>query len=106
MAPTVRAGREAYWRDILDRHAASGLSLRAFASREKLSPNTLAYWKYKRLTKRAARSTTLTPVHVIEDRASCAQNIVIAIDGVHVSIPRGFDEEHLTRVLSVLRRPC
>jgi len=46
MAPKDRAGREAYWRDVLDRHAASGLSLRAFASCEDLSANTLAYWKY------------------------------------------------------------
>jgi hypothetical protein len=106
MAPTIRAGREAYWREVLDRHAASGLSLRAFAACEKLSPNTLAYWKYRRLAKPAVRSATLVPVHVIDDGASCVRDIVIAIDGAHVSIPRGFDEEHLARVLSVLRRPC
>jgi len=46
MASKDRAAHEAYWRDVLDRHAASGLSLRAFAAREGLSANTLAYWKY------------------------------------------------------------
>jgi len=70
MAPKDRAAREAHWRDVLDRHAAIGLSLRAFAAREGLSANTLAYWKYTRLARPAERSTTLVPVHVIDDRAS------------------------------------
>lgn len=106
MAPKDRAAREAYWREVLDRHVASGLSLRAFAVRESLSPNTLAYWKYTRLARRAETSTTLVPVHVIDDRASSDQDIILTLDGVHVSIPRGFEEDHLARVLSVLRRSC
>jgi hypothetical protein len=84
------------------------LSLQAFAAREGLSANTLAYWKYKRqrLVKPAASSPTLLPVHVIEDRESSDTAIVLELDGVRVSIRQGFDEAHLARVLSVLRRPC
>ncbi len=70
LAPKGRAALEAHWRGVLDRHAASVLSLREFAARESLSANTLAYWKYTRLARPAERSTTLVPVHVIDDRAS------------------------------------
>jgi len=103
MAPRDRAAHEAYWRDVLDRHAASGLSLRAFAAREGLSANTLAYWKYTRLARSAKASTALVPVHVIDDRASSDQDITLSLDGVHVSIPRGFDEDHLA--VTVTARP-
>ena len=79
MALKDRAAREAYWREVLDRHAASGLSLRAFAAREKLSANTLAYWKYTRLARPAEVSTTLVPVHVIDDSAIYDQDIISLI---------------------------
>ena len=37
--------REAYWRGVLKRHAGSGLSVRVFCQREKLTESTFFAWR-------------------------------------------------------------
>ncbi len=39
------AGKERFWRDVLKRHAASGLSVRAFCEREKLTESAFYAWR-------------------------------------------------------------
>jgi transposase-like protein len=38
-------GKEQFWRDVLGRQAASGLSLRAFCQQENLTEATLYWWR-------------------------------------------------------------
>lgn len=82
------------------------MTLRAFADREGISVNTLAYWKYTRLRRLRSTPLSLVPVHVVEDLPSPPRGIVIELAGGRVVVPVEFDADHLARVLAVLRRSC
>jgi hypothetical protein len=101
----LRRGEE-FWRAALNRHSASGLTLRAFADREGISVNTLAYWKYTRQRRLRSTPLSLVPVRVVEDVPAPPRGIVIELAGGRVLVPADFDAEHLARVLDVLRRSC
>jgi hypothetical protein len=48
MANTMRdAAKERFWRDVLKRFAASGLSVRAFCRNEKLAESAFYAWRRK-----------------------------------------------------------
>ena len=99
-----RLGAE-HWQRLVAGQARSGLSVRAFAERHGVSPDTLTYWKYKRRGARPTR-TTFAPVQVIDDGNMRGREFVLELDGVGVRIPPDFDADALVRLLAIVRRPC
>src|SRR5215203_2723150 len=91
MEAQARRRGEEYWRAVLDRQAASGLSLRSFADREGLSVNTLAYWKYTRRRRLRSTALSLVPVRVVEDSGLSPRGLVIELSGARVLVPAEFD---------------
>lgn len=58
MANKNRSGeREAFWRDVVARYGAGGLSVRAFCRREKLQESAFYFWR-RTLGERDGRPTT------------------------------------------------
>lgn len=106
MESHTRAARRAHWRRLLESHARSGLSLRAFAVREGVSPHTLAYWKYKRSEPSPSRPSQLIPVTLIDSIATSSAPITLELEGARLTLPSNFDGDSLVRALEILRRPC
>jgi len=93
------------WQELLAKQARSGLSLRAFAAREGVSPNTLAYWKYKRGAERKG-SPALVPVRVIDDERPRGGELVIEFASARLRVGSGCDLDLLARVIAILRESC
>lgn len=61
-----RAAKELYWRALVEEHAASGLSLREFCARKRISVNTCKRWRQELLgieeqVLAASRATSTNP---------------------------------------------
>ena len=93
------------WRELVLAQQRSGLSLRAFAARHGVSPNTLAYWKYKRGRGRAPAAAQLVPVEVIGE-VSPSSELVVELADARVRVPAGCDPERAARLIALLLRPC
>jgi hypothetical protein len=98
-------------RALLGRREESGLSLLAFAKREKLSYAKLLYWdrKFRGLEvkrRKSAPKVDLMPVRVVPDAVSAEEPRaflgVWLANGVSLEIPPGFDPVELERLVSVL----
>ena len=99
-------------RSLLGRRKESGLSLLAFAKREKLSYSKLLYWdrKFRGLEgkrRKAVPPVVLTPVRVVaevvpRDAAKPEALGVWLPNGVSLEIPTGFEAVELERLVGVL----
>jgi hypothetical protein len=114
MAKATRAE----WSKRVERWQESGLTAKEFAAELDVSPNSLTFWKWKlgreRSAPKAAATSTvkpndvttlqflqLVPTHADAPNSSVSLEVVIRRDVV-VRVPRGFDEETLTRVVRAL----
>ena len=82
MVSKERKGREAYWRAVLKRHAASGLSVRAFCRQERIRESAYYFWR-RTIHERdeAGKSTSEGPAFVpavVSDRSD--RDAAIAIE--------------------------
>jgi transposase-like protein len=108
--------KEAFWRDVLRRHAKSGLTIRAFCRRHELGEN-LFYWWRRELARRDRQETTTKSEspqgHALEEQGSIASFIPVQViaagalelthpRGCRISIPDGFRAATLRQVLAVL----
>jgi hypothetical protein len=98
--------RAEHWRRLITEHAESGLSLRAFAARAGVSPNTLGYWKYKRGIVPASSVPQIVPVTVVEDARPSAVSIVLELGGARLELRPGFAADDVSRLITILRRSC
>lgn len=90
---------------LLERRARLGLTFREISEESGIPIPTLSYWASKRRREQAAEepATHFVPIEIEGDDLSGA--IVIELGpSVRVTVEPGFDEEHLSRVLSVLAR--
>ena len=95
---------EAEWRARLEAWDASGISLRAFALREGLTPHTLWLWK-KRLRGTAPVMTSFASVVVGGVPASRSSGFELSVrGGMSLRIPADFDEAALARLVALLSR--
>lgn len=94
---------ETEWRGRLEAWDASGLSLRAFALREGLTPHTMWLWK-KRLRGVTPVSTAFASVVVGHPPAPGATFELVVRDGMSLRISPGFDEATLERLVALLGR--
>lgn len=104
---------ERRWRERIEDHDRSDLTVQAFCDQRNVSSSSFHYWK-RELRRRdgensvgKARSTKLggssdfLPVSII---ATTTAAIEIEVAGCIVRVRRGFDEEALVRALHVLRQ--
>ena len=93
-------------RELLCEQAESGLSLRDFARRERIPETTLAYWKRQlRLVGAALPAEDgFLPVSLVAARtaAGCASFELKWPGGRQLSVPAGFDERELRRLVGLL----
>lgn len=95
---------------LLSRWASSGLTQRAFAEHEGVPYSTLLYWR-RRLSRkkttrprRRAEIPELAPVRIVPDAARSAPSFEVRTpSGLTVSVPTGFDEGELSRLLGTLQ---
>lgn len=101
----VHTPAAARWSAIIDRHEASGLSIREFAEENDLNPSTLGWWRSK-LGRAHAQSRPVGPMpqFVEVEVAGPERTVVIAFDrlNAHVVVDRDTDLELLRQVLEAL----
>ena len=96
--------REREVRALFREQARSGLTVKAFAERRGMSPETLYWWRCElRRRESALGSADLVEVEVSREPASDLE-IRVSGDEVRITVPEGFDAEHLRRLVTVLRR--
>ncbi|MCP4119558.1 MAG: hypothetical protein GY944_11850 [bacterium] len=91
---------------LLERRSRHGLTFREISEESGIPIPTLSYWAAK--VRREAEddepaSTRFVSVNVIDDERPGRIAIELG-SAIRVTVERGFDDEHLTRVLSVLAR--
>ena len=89
MANKNRSGeREAYWRDVLARFHASGLSVRAFCQSEKLAETAFYFWRRtlaerdgtpRPRPKRIAASPAFLPVAIRRDAPARTSDLTLEL---------------------------
>ena len=100
--------KERQWRRWIGEWQASGLSVRAFCERRRLTAASFYAWR-RVLQRRDAEKAGFVPVQVVADavadRASALE--VVLTDGRTVRVTPGFDVATLRQLLAVLEgRPC
>jgi transposase-like protein len=116
--PTImgqwRKDREVHWRGVLERQAASGLSVADFCRQETVSAPSFYFWR-RRLQEQEATgnqqafrpatvvsSRQLLPVH-IESAAPAAAVRILLPQGVSLETSTSIDEGRLSALLRALR---
>lgn len=101
----VRLIRQRRWnaddaRAVLKQVDASGLSMGKFAAQHALDTQRLYRW---RTALGSAPQATASPAAFVEIRRAAGQTIEVALRSGHVvSVPDGFSEETLRRVMALL----
>jgi len=99
--------------DLITRWEASGLTQRVFAEQEGVAYSAFQYWRrqlrrprrVKKLVGERAAPLQLTPVRIIPDAPRAAPSASFELrtpSGLAVSVPVGFDEHELVRLLGAL----
>jgi hypothetical protein len=114
--PEARAKRERFWRDMIRRWKASGLSKTEFCKGESLSASSMHFWigEIRRrdggrtrprllATKPVAPAkTSFVPVSVIAAAKKSAEPIELVVGGHTLKVRSGFDPEALRQVVRAL----
>ena len=111
MAKRRDAAKERFWRGVMARQRASGLSVRAFCECEGLGE--ASYYVWRRELARRARTmgrarATFVPVRVVPEPSPAAAIEIALPSGTVVRLRAGFDEQALRQVLAALAggQPC
>ena len=115
-----RGARET-WAKRVEALKASGRSVKEFAAEAKISPRSLAWWRWhlgtgrktpkrddrrSRRRRSAAMATAISPLTFIEMRAAEVTDglEVVLRSGVRIRVRAGFDSSTLTQLLDVLEQ--
>lgn len=110
--PTRDRQREKFWRRIVTRQPASGLSIRDWCERHEVTEASFYAWRRTLAHRGLLRSATarkhqarLVAVEVAQGPNTSVGNVPLrlVIDGFRIEIASGFDEDALRRLISVLR---
>lgn len=105
------AAKERFWRDVIQRHAASGQSVRAFCLCEKLTESAFYFWRRtiagrNGQAKRSARSPAFVPVTVTDRLAhELAHEASIELELAHgrvLRLPQSISTERLVALVQAL----
>lgn len=101
----LRRSREE-WRELVEQHETSGLSVIEFAHREGLKAKTFGWWRWELRRERSARTTppaaplTLVPIPA----RSPVQGVVIRLSrGTELQVPTGAEPDWIGRLVAALR---
>ena len=100
--------KERQWRRWIDQWRVSGLSVRAFCERRRLTVASFYAWR-RVLQRRDAEKAAFVPVQVVADAVPTQSGAleVVLTDGRAVRVAPGFDAATLRQLLDVLEgRPC
>ena len=101
----TRVEKSAFWGLVLEEHASSGLSVRAFCQRESLSEPSFYSWRRK-LQSRAEEKPSpsgLIPVRLVDEAAATGHVIEIVVPGnVRLRVQDHCSTEAISRVLSAV----
>jgi hypothetical protein len=101
------AAKERFWRRMVRRWQASGLSVRAYCAQHRLSQPAFYAWR-RTLAQRDAEAARFIPVHVVGDeklaaRDASGQGLELLLSPSRVlRIGPGFDGPTLGRLLALL----
>ena len=101
----ARSSRREYWRGILARQSSSGLSVKAFCARERVSYQSFFIWKRKFRDEPAATTGAIAfaPVTVVAQTPAASGLIEIALPREIRVVVRGpVDRQALADVLAVV----
>ena len=102
-------GKEQFWREALTRWQRSGLSVRAFCSRESLSQASFYQWR-RELERRKGerRGPNFVPVRVVaEDHSTESALEIVFTEGYRIRVGVDCPAQTLAAVLDVLEaRRC
>jgi hypothetical protein len=93
------------WRALVEEHAASGLTNKAFAAKKKINPRTLVWWRSHLKKADAARQLPVPkPAFTEVVVAQPDRTVVLALDdfGAHVVVDHDTDLGLLRRVLEAV----
>ena len=103
--------KEQFWRQVMARRERSGLTVRAFCARERLSEPSFYVWR-RELARRdqlAARVTTapstpslFMPIEVVTERHAALE--IVLPRGAVLRVWPGFDRQTLEQVVTLLAR--
>jgi len=110
-----RGEREAYWRDVVARFGASGLSVRVFCRREKLAESAFYFWRRtlaerdapaanhgpRPTTQRPAAPPAFLPVTIRRDAPSSTSGLSLELSGGGVL--RFGESMPVERIVEVIR---
>jgi hypothetical protein len=104
MANSKRSGqKEAYWRGVLKAYRGSGLTVRAYCRKAKISEPSFFAWRKKIEQRDANRRSgpTLIPVEVVGP-AQAALLEVVTPNGFTLRVRPDIDPQHLSVVLATV----
>lgn len=99
--------KESFWREMLRRQAASGLSARAFCQREKLAESGFYAWR-RTIAQRDAEhggkdaTPTFVPVVVTDQSVADASITIELADGRLLRLPESIAAERLAELVHAL----
>lgn len=101
--------REAFWREALKRHAASGMSVRAFCQREKLTESTFFAWR-RTIAERDAevkrpkrlKQPAFLPVVIDEEQGPDGSIMIELAGGRVLRLPESIATERLVELVHAL----
>lgn len=99
--------KERHWREIVAKHAASGLSVRAFCRREQLAENSFYAWR-RTLAERDGevesrqRAPAFVPMRVADRPAREASIEMELVGGRVLRLPESISAERLAELLVAL----
>jgi hypothetical protein len=99
--------RRQYWREVIERHEASGQSIVGFCAQQRLSPSVFHAWKRRfrqsrRVIRRKAAKEALIPVEIVSDPADGMGNLEVQWpDGVVLRV-QGCDMQTISTVIATV----
>jgi hypothetical protein len=101
----IGVSRREHWEAVLARHRGSGLSIKAFCVRERVSYQSFFLWKRRFAGESADGKVTFAPVRVVAEEPTPAECGPIEIElpgGQRVHVRGRVDRQVLADVLAVL----
>ena len=91
--------RAAYWREVVERQAKSGLSVSRFCEREDVSPASFYNWR-RRLAEKADERPAFVPVQI---QAGSGSALEIVLPGaVTIRVPNGTARQTIVDALAAV----
>ena len=100
--PQRSAGKEQFWRRIVEGHAGSQKSVREWCDRHRVSEPSFYAWRRELAKRDVARQPALLPVTITSSAVQAPLEICWP-SGIVVRVPAGSDLQLLRGVLEVMR---